>query len=88
MAAVTVPDSASTLIITANYQRTALVVSNTHSTSNLHIAFGEAATTDHAYVPAGGNMTFAGDRIAKCAIYGISSSGDITAKYSQLAAGS
>ena len=88
MAAVTVPDSASTQIVAANYQRTALVITNTHATSNLHIAFGDTATTDHAYIPAGGNMTFAGDRIAKCQVNGISSSGDITAKYSQLSAGS
>ena len=88
MAAVTVPDSASTQIVPANYQRTALLITNTHVSSNLHVAFGENATTNHAYIPPAGNMTFAGDRIAKCTINGISSSGNITVKYSQLAAGS
>ena len=88
MAAVNVSATVSTEIVGADYQRTLILITNTHATSNLHIAFGEAATTGHAYITAGGNMTLAGDRIAKCAINGFSSSGTIVANYSKLSAGS
>ena len=88
MALVTVPDDASTQIVAADYQRTVLVISNSHATSNLYIAFGEDATDEHAFIPALGNMTLAGDRIPKCLINGLSSSGNISALYSQLSAGS
>jgi len=87
MASVTVPDSASTVIVAENFQRTLLLITNTHSSSNLHISFGEDATTDHAFIPPNGNMSLAGDRIPKCAVKGISSSGNITAKYTHLAPG-
>lgn len=88
MAAVTVSAVTSTEIVAADYQRTVLVISNSHATSNLHIAFGEDATDEHAYIPAQGNMTLAGDRIAKCVINGLSSAGNLEAFYSQLSAGS
>jgi len=88
MPAVVVSDATSTQIVAEDFQRTLVLISNSHATSKLHIAFGETATTDHAYVAAGGNMTLAGDRIAKCAINGLSSSGNITANYSKLSAGS
>jgi len=87
MPAITVSDATSTEIVSANYQRTVLVITNTHSSSNLYVAFGEDATSDHAYIPPTGNMTLAGDRIPKSTVNGLSSSGDITANYSQLAAG-
>ena len=88
MAAVTVPDDDTIEIVPENFQRTVLLITNTHATSNLYIAFGEDATAVHAYIPPQGNLTLAGDRIPKCAINGTSSSGDIEAHYSQLAAGS
>ena len=86
MPAVTIPDSASTTLVAEDYQRTIVLISNSHASSNLHISFGGTATTNDAYVPPGGNMTL-GDSRCKCAINAISSSGDITAKYSKLSAG-
>ena len=88
MPAVTVSDATSTEIVGEDYQRTCVVISNSHASSNLHISFGVDATTDDAYIAPGGNMTLAGDRIAKCAINGLSSSGTIVAKFSKLSAGS
>jgi len=88
MPAVSIPDSASTQIVAADYTRTLIVISNSHATSNLHIAFGATATTNDAYIGPGGNMTITGDSRCLCQINGLSSSGTITAKYSKLSAGS
>ena len=88
MAAVTVSAVDSTEIVGVDYQRTVLVISNSHVTSYLHIAFGEDATDEHAYIPPQGNMTLAGDRIPKCAVNGLSSAGNLEAFYSKLSAGS
>jgi len=87
MPAVNVLDSASTEIVSVDYNRTLVVLTNTDATAKCHIAFGEAATTNEAYISAGGNMTI-GDSRAKAAINGISSSGTIVVKYSKLSAGS
>ena len=87
MPAVSVLDSASTEIVAVDYYRNIVLITNSHATSKLHIAFGAAATTNDAYIPAGGNMTLAGDRIFKGAINGISSSGTITANYSKVSPG-
>jgi hypothetical protein len=87
MPAVSVSPSVSTEIVPEDYGRTCVVITNTHSSSNLHISFQEAATTDHAYIGPLGNMTLAGDGVPKCKINGISSSGAITANYSKLSSG-
>lgn len=87
MPAVSVLDSASTEIVAIDYNRTLVVISNSHATSKLHVAFGAAATTNDAYIPAGGSLTVTGERF-KAAINGISSSGTITANYSKFSGGS
>lgn len=87
MPAVTIPDSASTAILVANYDRTLLAITNSHATSNLHFSFGGTATTDDAFIAAKGTLTLSGERVYKGAINAISSSGDITVKYSVLNAG-
>lgn len=83
MPAVSIPDTTSTLLVVDDMFRTTLLISNSHATSNLHINFGGTATTNDAYLPAGGNMTLAGDRLFKGQINAISSSGTIVAKYSK-----
>jgi len=85
--AVTVSPTDSTVIVAADYNRTALVISNADSSANCHISFGGVATTNDAYIAPGGNMTLAGDRIWKGAINGLSSSGSITIKYSSASPG-
>jgi len=87
MPAVSVTSSASTEIVPANYQRTLLLITNSDSSALLHIAFGEPATTSHAYISPGGNMTI-GDSRCRAAINGIASTGTLSAKYSELDAGS
>lgn len=74
-------------LIPVNYNRTALMITNSDSTNNLHVVFGGTATTNDAYIPPGGNMTLAGDRIWKGAINAIASAGTITAKYSEASPG-
>lgn len=87
MPAVSVSAVTSTMIVDANYSRTALVISNSDSSANCHIGFGVTVTTNDAYIPPGGNMTLAGERIFLGKINGLSSSGSITVKYSQAAPG-
>ena len=87
MPAVNVSSSTSTEIIPVDYQRTLVLITNSDSAINIHIAFGEAATTSHAYIAPGGNMTI-GDSRCKAAINGIGASGTPVAKYSKLSAGS
>ena len=87
MATVSVSSLLSTEIVPENYNRNAVVITNTDITANLYIAFGEDATAGHAFIPPEGNLTFAGDRIAKCAINGLSSLGTIDVNYSTLNAG-
>jgi hypothetical protein len=86
MPAVTVLAASSTEIVPEDYARTLVVVANADASANIHIAFGVAATTNDAYIAPGGNMTIDEPR-CKCAINGISSSGNITAKYSKLSLG-
>lgn len=88
MPAVTVSATTSTEIVPADYSRVLVVITNTHATSKLYVAFGSDATANDAYIAAGGNMTLAGDRIFKGAINGLSSSGNLTAQYSKSSAGS
>jgi hypothetical protein len=87
MPAVNVLDSASTEIVPVDYNRTLVVITNTDGSAKCHVSFGEDATTSHAYIGPGGNMTI-GDSRCKSAINGISSSGTLVAKYSKLSAGS
>ena len=86
MPAVNVSSASSTEIVPVDYNRTLVVVTNSDSSINIHIAFGEAATTNHAYIAPGGNMTI-GDSRCKAAINGIGASGTPIAKYSKLSAG-
>lgn len=88
MPAVNVSAVTSTEIVPENYNRTLLALTNSDSSANLHITFGTTASTDDAFIPPLGNMTISGDTRCRCAINGISSSGTIVAKYSQLAMGS
>lgn len=87
MPAVSVLASSSTEIVPIDFNRTLIVITNSDTAANCHIAFGIAATTNDAYIAPGGNMTI-GDSRCKAAINGISSSGTITIKYSKLSAGS
>lgn len=87
MPAVTISAVTSTEIVPIDYNRTLVVITNADASANLHINFGADATTNEAYIAAGGNMTI-GDSRCKAAINGLSSSGSITAKYSKLSAGS
>ena len=87
MPAVSVSPSVSTVIVPADGLRTILVITNTDETNNCYINFGGTATVDDAFIPAGGNMTIAGDRIWKGSINGLSSSGTITIKYSKASPG-
>jgi hypothetical protein len=86
MPAVSVSASVSTEIVPVDYARTLVVITNSDTAANIHIAFGIAATTNDAYIAPGGNMTI-GDSRCKAAINGLSSSGTVTAKYSKLSAG-
>jgi len=87
MPAVNVSAVSSTEIVPVDYNRTLVVITNADASSNIHINFGAAATTNEAYIAPGGNMTI-GDSRCKAAINGLSSSGTVTAKYSKLSAGS
>ena len=86
MPAINVSAVTSTEIVPADYNRLLIAIVNTHATSLLYINFGAIATTDEVYVPPGGNISI-GDSRAKCSINGLSSSGTIVAKYSQLSPG-
>ena len=83
MPAVTVSSSTSTEIVPVDYYRSIVVVTNSDSAINIHIAFGVSATTNDAFISPLGNMTLTGER-AKCAINGIGASGSPVAKYSKL----
>lgn len=89
MPAVTVSAVTSTEIVPVDYSRTVVIITNTAASggANLHLNFGAAATTDEAYLAPGGTLTI-GDSRCKSAINGLSSSGNLTAKYSKLSAGS
>jgi len=87
MPAVSVSAVTSTEIVPIDYNRTVLVISNTDASAKCHLSFGGTATTNDAYIPAGGNLTLAGDRIFKGAINGLSSSGTITVNYSKASPG-
>lgn len=82
MPAVTIPDTGSTTLLAANYERKTLLISHSAGTGLLHIAFGETATTNHSFIRQGGTLTLS-ERVFKGAINAISSSGNITAKYSE-----
>ena len=87
MPAVSVSSASSTEIVPVDYYRTLVVITNSDSAINIHIAFGEPATTSHAYISPGGNMTI-GDSRCRSAINGIGASGTPVAKFSKLSAGS
>lgn len=87
MPAVSVLATTSTEIVPVDYQRRLVLITNSDATAKCHIAFGTAATTNDAYIAAGGNMTLTGD-VYKGAINGLSSSGTITVNYSKSSAGS
>ena len=87
MPAVSVSAVTSTEIVPVDYNRTLVVITNADTVSNLHINFGAAASANEAFIGPLGNMTL-GDSRCKAAINGLSSSGTITAKYSNLSAGS
>lgn len=82
MPAVSIPSSASTLLVAADYNRGTLLITNSDATNNLHISFGGIASTNEGYIPAGGNMTLGGRDVYKGAINAIASASTITAKYS------
>lgn len=88
MPAVTIQSSGSTPLVSADYNRTLLVITNSDGTNNLHINFGGTATTSDAYISPGGNLTLAGDRIWYGAINAIASASTIVAKYSSASPGS
>ena len=74
-----------TTIVAANYNRLGIVISNSSSTANCHLTFGTTdPTTNDAYIPPGGNIALSDIRM-KHQINGISSSGTITIKYSEIA---
>lgn len=71
-------------IVSENYSRLGIIISNSHATSNLHLTFdGTTATTNEAYIPPGGSLSVSDYRM-KHKINGISSSGTITVKYSEI----
>ena len=87
MPAVTVSATTSTEIVPASINRVMVAIKNTSTSADLHLSFGGTATTNDYFLSPGESFIDSPNRPMKVAINGLSSSGNLTAKYSQLLTG-